>query len=170
MADNACHQQFTWELSGKFPKGPDFGKIAGIVEFDRIMSEVVTVSGGDSKDPGLKYPDDNSEPFKGCTILAITAPTKDNGDVDIHKYLKYAWGDGPNPDWTPFGLGPLVLLGSVTKLIPDVKNIMLKYEPPADECANTTGKNPRPPTKATLNVLIGIVRDKSSDACDQSKR
>lgn len=165
MSDNVCHQPFTWKLTGSFPKGPDFGEPAGTVEFDLVLSEVIAVP----SNVIVTYPDDGSNPFENCTLFVVTAPKTDNGNVDIYKYLEYQW-DGADQLWNPFGSSPLVLLGSVTKLIPKVQNIKFRYKPPEEECA-ANGKTPKPPTKATLNVIIAKIRGRASDdPCDPAKR
>jgi len=159
MSDDICHIKVEWTVTAKLPDGPDISGTGGSIDVDTQMTDKVIVPAGkhEDGDNGTSFPFVKSRHY---TIVLMRAKKEDNNGNDIHQYLKYRFGGEGEPK--KFGRSPLLLIGSVGKLIHDFSDITFWYEPAEPECDVSSATSAKPvtpapplPKKATISILLG---------------
>lgn len=165
MGENLCQVKVAWEIGkGQIPNGPEFAKTAGKINMDSFRYDRVSVARNDSE--GTKH--HIGRVMDDATMVLIRALEADNNDHNMYPQLWYKFGDG-ELNKTAFGEGPLMLIGSVAKLVSGLHDITLWYEKKEEElpeCGNADGNKGgagkaatmlQPwPNRAILEIIIGI--------------
>lgn len=160
MADNLCQMKVAWKIGeGQIPNGPTLVGTGGKINVDSFRYDRVPVAKNDNEGTNHhigKVVDDAS-------MVLIRALEADNNGHNMYPKLSYKIGD---MERTPFGESPLMLIGSVAKLMHGHHDITLEYHVYEDlpECGsaggNTGGAGTTPtqpwPNKAILEVIIGV--------------
>ena len=162
---DAGKMNVVWSIKGKIPNGPDLSNTTGTIYLDSFRWDQIIVAKSDSKDINKGYIhkfdrlSGSATTEISATILLIRAMPEDNNGADIYKYLSYKFA-GDTGDATKFDESPLMLIGSVAKLIDNYQDITIWYNPDeADNSAEGVGKAatmPQPPNKATISILVGV--------------
>jgi hypothetical protein len=144
-----------WSIGkGKIPNGPDFANTTGTIDLDSFGWDQISVPKGiNGKETKFEKSLDKA------TIVLIRAIPDDNGGAEIYKNLQYKFLGEGFPEKTDFGESPLMLMGSVAKLVSKCTGITIFYDPDkVDNSTEDAGKatKPQPPKEATISILIGV--------------